>query len=72
MNPDRTPAKSEERARYALYRGLAHLTLGDALAAESWLLSLKRSVERNPDLLSTAERCRLVTALAALGHLPGD
>jgi hypothetical protein len=60
------------RARYSLYRGLTHLTLGDASAAESWLLSLKHAVERNPGLLSTPDRCRLVTALAAMGHLPGD
>jgi hypothetical protein len=66
------PSDPGTRARYALYRGLAHLTLGDAGAAESFLLGLKRSVERDRELLSTSERCRLVTALAALGHLPGD
>lgn len=60
------------RARYSLYRGLAHLTLGDGRLAESWLLSLKHSVEQNPSLLSTRDRCRLVTALSAMGHLPGD
>jgi hypothetical protein len=72
VSPRTGLADPGERARYALYRGLAHLTLGDAAAAESWLISLKRSVEREPELLSTSERCRLLTALAALGHLPGD
>jgi hypothetical protein len=61
-----------ELARYALFRGLTHLTLGDALAAERWLLALKRRLELEPDLLSTSEKSRLVTALGSMGHLPGD
>ena len=60
------------RARHALYRGLAYLTLGNAAAAESFLLSLKHSVEHDPELLSTPDRCRLVTALSAMGHVSGD
>lgn len=64
--------RRDEWPRYALFRGLAHLTLGDARAAERWLMSLKREVQLNPRLLSTPERARLVVALAALGHLPGD
>jgi hypothetical protein len=61
-----------ECARYALFRGLAHLTLGDALAAERWLLSLKQELEREPGLLSGSETSRLESALGALGQLPGD
>ena len=61
-----------ECARYALFRGLAHLTLGDALAAERWLLSLKQKLEREPGLLSGSETSRLESALGALGQLPGD
>jgi len=63
---------AHDHARYALFRGLAHLTLGDAHAAERWLLGLKRQLERQPDLLSTADKSRLVSALGSMGHLPGD
>ena len=59
-------------ARYSLYRGLAHLTLGDVVSAERWLLSLKHRVEREPQLLSSLDQSRLVSALGAMGHLPGD
>jgi hypothetical protein len=62
----------EQCARYALFRGLAHLTLGDAEAAERWLMPLKRHVEARPRLLSTSERSRLLVALGSMGHLPGD
>ena len=61
-----------ECARYALFRGLAHLTLGDATAAERWLLSLKQQLELDPGLLSGSEQSRLQSALGALGQLPGD
>ena len=61
-----------ECARYALFRGLAHLTLGDALAAERWLVSLKQQLELDPGLLSGSEKSRLESALGALGKLPGD
>jgi hypothetical protein len=62
----------QECARYALFRGLAHLTLGDALAAEHWLRSLKQQLELDPGLLSGSEKSRLQSALGALGQLPGD
>jgi len=65
-------ADRPDAARYALFRGLAHLTLGDARAAESYLLPLKHHVRRDPELLSSGDRARLVTALASMGHFPGD
>lgn len=65
-------ADPPEAARYALFRGLAHLTLGDARAAESYLLPLKHHLLRRPSLLTTQDRTRLVTALASMGHYPGD
>jgi hypothetical protein len=60
------------RARYSLYRGLAHLTVGDAAAAERWLMALKRSVDLDPELLCEGDRARLLAALFAMGHVPGD
>jgi len=65
-------AAAPDTARYALFRGLAHLTLGDAHAAESYLLPLKHSVEREPALLSQEDRARLACALTSMGHYPGD
>jgi hypothetical protein len=62
----------QECARYALFRGLAHLTLGDAIAAERWLVSVKHQLEFEPGLLSGSEKSRLQSALGALGRLPGD
>jgi hypothetical protein len=61
-----------ECARYVLFRGLAHLTLGDAVAAERWLVSLKHQLELEPGLLSGSEKGQLQSALGALGRLPGD
>jgi hypothetical protein len=61
-----------EHARYALYRGLSHLTLGDAVRAERWLMPLKHAVDREPSLLDLSDRTRLFAALDAMGHLPGD
>jgi hypothetical protein len=61
-----------ERTRYALYRGLAHLALGDAHAAESWLRWARQRVARQSALLNTSERGRLDAAWRSLGHMPGD
>jgi hypothetical protein len=71
-SPRATTAAPPEAARYALFRGLSHLTLGDARAAESYLLPLKHAVRREPALLSAEDRTRLVSALASMGHYPGD
>lgn len=61
-----------ERARYALYRGLTHLGLGDAREAERWLAALKRAHDRDPALLDATERGRLRSAWRSLGHMPGQ
>lgn len=61
-----------DRTRYALYRGLTHLALGDAHAAESWLRWARRHVARKSVLLNTRERGQLDAAWRSLGHMPGD
>ena len=61
-----------ELYRYALYRGLSHLALGDALAAQRWLLFAKRLTDAAPSLASSEEHGRLLAAWRSMGHMPGD
>ena len=67
--PDFDPA---DRIRYALYRGLTHLTLGDVHEAERWLYAAKRVADRDAGALTDAERGRLLAAWRSMGHMPGD
>ena len=53
--------------RYALYRGLAHLGLGDLRAARFWLERVKHTVASDPQALSAEESGDLASAWA---HLP--
>jgi hypothetical protein len=57
------------RARYALYRGLTHLALGDRPRTLRWLGEVKRALDQNPTLLSSEDAGRLTSAWA---HLPVD
>ena len=61
-----------ERLRYALYRGLTHLAVGDAHAAAHWLERAWWLHERHPRELSPAERGQLVSAWRSMGHMPGE
>jgi hypothetical protein len=61
-----------KQARYALYRGLAHLALGDAESSERWLAEAKALDDRNRMLLDPQERGRLLCAWRSVGHLPGE
>jgi len=56
-----------DRARYALYRGLTHLALGDHHATVRWLEEAKRALYSDSSIFSDSERNRLASALA---HLP--
>ncbi len=60
------------QARYALQRGLAHLAVGDAGNAVHWLSSAWEWHEANPNLLTPADYCRLLTAWRSMGLMPGD
>jgi len=64
---DATTWQPEARARYALYRGLTHLALGDRRATLRWLSEAKRALEDHPTLLSNEDAGRLTSAWA---HLP--
>jgi hypothetical protein len=61
-----------ELFEYALYRGLSHLALGDAAAAQRWLTVAKRVSETSPALATSDEHGRLLSAWRAMGHMPGD
>jgi len=58
---------SSDAARYALYRGLAHLALGDLAATRLWFGSVKRAMDADPAILSEGDAGRLASARA---HLP--
>jgi hypothetical protein len=67
--PGRDP---REAARYALYRGLTHLALGNAPLAEHWLARVRTMTARDSALLDADERGRLHAAWRSMGHMPGD
>lgn len=60
------------QVRYALYRGLTYLAVGDAHAANAWLTEVKREWEQDNDLLNHRDRGRLLSAWRSLGHMPGQ
>lgn len=62
----------DERARYALYRGLTHLSCGDVRAADRWLSHAKRTWERNPSVFDDEERGRMLSAWRSMGRMPGE
>jgi hypothetical protein len=61
-----------DRARYALYRGLSELGLGNAPAANRWLACAWRADARDPRLFDAKEHGELLAAWRSLGHLPGE
>ena len=57
---------AREQARYALYRGLTHLALGDRRATLHWLQGAKRALDACPALLSDEDAGRLASAWSHL------
>jgi hypothetical protein len=57
---------------YALYRGLSHLALGDAVPAERWLTVAKRLWDASPGLATAEQEGRLLAAWRAMGRMPGE
>ncbi len=62
----------DERARYALYRGLTHLALGDARRADRHLTEAKRALDAHPNWFAVEERGALLAAWRSLGRMPGE
>lgn len=71
LEPDLADLDCRERTRYALYRGLTHLALGDVVEADRWL-SFAKAADRDGRVLSHAERGRLLAAWRTMGRMPGD
>jgi len=61
-----------DQARYALYRGLVELGLGNAPAADAWLTFAKRSDARDPATFTPHERGQLLSAWRSAGRMPGE
>lgn len=59
-----------ERAEYALYRGLVHLSLGDRDSAAVWLNEARAIEDAKPRTLSEDDRTRLKLALDSLASTP--
>ena len=62
----------EGYARYALYRGLSHLALGDAQAAACWVGRAKSFADHDPLLFDDQDRGALLAAWRSMGHMPGE
>jgi len=56
--------------RYALYRGLTELALGNAPRAHVWLSMAKEGLARHPEALDRFDRGRLDAAWRSLGKMP--
>lgn len=72
FEPDVPSLSPQEQARYALYRGLAHLALGDARQADRYLTSAKRALDTHPEWFPHQERGALLSAWRSLGRMPGE
>jgi len=72
LEPRLSDLSAPERARYALYRGLSHLGLGDARAAHQWLSIAKRLERDDPSCFDAVERGELYAAWRSMGRAPGE
>ena len=66
LEPESRTWVPRRRAEYALYRGLAHHSLGDRAAAGVWLTEAKSIEDTYPRSLSEDDRVRLQLALESL------
>jgi hypothetical protein len=72
LEPEVADWSDDERAHYALTRGLAHLACGDARQALYWLSSAKRHYDADPEVFDEKERGRLFAAWRAMGLMPAE
>ena len=72
LEPEIVRRPAGEQARYALYRGLTDLGLGNANAAQLWLHLAWRADALDPRCFDAAEHGALLSAWRSLGRLPGE
>ena len=72
IEPQSAGFDAPDFARYALYRGLSHLALGDVVAADRWLGVAKRLADDDPELFDDGERGRLMAAWRSMGRMPSE
>ncbi len=60
------------RARYALYRGLVELGLGNAAVADRWLSAAWRADAADAHVFDQREHGALMAAWRSTGRLPGE
>ena len=72
LEPAARDFDAPDLARYALFRGLSHLALGDAVAADRWLGIAKHLSDDDAELFDDAERGRLMAAWRSMGRMPSE
>jgi hypothetical protein len=72
LEPELSGLSDSERARYALYRGLTHLGLGDAREAARWLTFARLLDSMDARHFDAVERGELASAWRSLGRAAGD
>jgi hypothetical protein len=72
LEPDTNEFDAGDFGRYALFRGLSHLALGDAVAADRWLSIAKQLSDDDAELFDDAERGRLMAAWRSMGRMPSE
>jgi hypothetical protein len=72
LEPEVAGWDDRARARYALYRGLVELGLGNASLADRWLFTAWRADGADPTLLDEREHGELMAAWRSSGRLPGE
>ena len=72
LEPQFCAAPARTQARYALYRGVTELGLGNAVVAAHWLGLAWRADARDPHCFDAREHGELMAAWRSLGRLPGE
>ena len=72
LEPELPAWNRRARVRYALYRGLVELGLGNATVADRWLSAAWRADALDPHLLAESEHGALMAAWRSTGRLPGE
>jgi hypothetical protein len=72
LEPSVAAEPARVRARYALYRGVVELGLGNATAADRWLFAAWRADVTDPHAFDEREHGALMAAWRSTGRLPGE